>query len=516
MQLETYQPFVSIIVPIMDDTGDSSRRLAMAHAQTWHKLEVIPIPIRAISEFSHALNAGLSASRGDFISLLLPGTSYTLDKIAQQVAFVAQFELQNAAVFCNYTIVDGRNAGSELIQIPYYDPAVMFHKIYCGLPIDCSSLLVPREAMVKLGLLKEQTYQALWMGFLLALSQHVPLVGMSASLVSISRAKKCTVVEKVQLCELYARLLPEILVKNVADELGQDIFTLLGEATTARLTQGLPLAAWEIMRAAFNLLGQSSNKGIAFQTFVKPLLRGVWRNLPIGLKRLVRATKKSQLKVDGPHLDFSSIYRDNGFVGTDSLSGAGSSHFQTRVIRHTLPQLFRELGVQSVLDIPCGDFHWMSGVNLTDIHYIGADIVDDMVRSNQQRFGNAYRTFQCVNLIFGPLPIVDLVFCRDCLVHLPYEEALTAIETIRQSKSRWLLTTTFTRTTPNSDLDLAGWRALNLTLPPFNLPPPTLLILEKCTEAGGNAGDKSLGLWRITDLQPCQQVRAQENPCAFL
>jgi len=65
-------------------------------------------------------------------------------------------------------------------------------------------------------------------------------------------------------------------------------------------------------------------------------------------------------------------------------------------------------------------------------------------------------------------------------------------------------------------LDLAGWRALNLTLPPFNLPPPTLLILEKCTEAGGNAGDKSLGLWRITDLQPCQQVRAQENPCAFL
>ncbi len=516
MQLETYQPLVSIIVPIINDAGDSARLLEMALTQTWHKLEVIPIPIRAISEFSQALNAGLLASRGDFISLLLPGTSYTLDKIAQQVAFVAQFELQNAAIFCNYTIADGRNAGNELVQIPYYDPAVMFRKIYCGLPIDCSSLLVPREAMVKIGLLKEQTCQALWMGFLLALSQNVPLVGMSASLVSISRAKKCTVVEKVELRELYARLLPKILVKNVANKIDQDIFTLLGEATAARLNQGLPLAAWDNLRAALNLLGQSSKNGNPIQMFVKPLLRGVWHNLPIGLKRLVRATKQSQLKVGGPPLDFSSIYRDNGFVGTESRSGAGSSHFQTRVIRHKLPELFRELGVQSVLDIPCGDFHWMSGVDLNNIHYIGADIVDDMVRSNQQRFGNASRTFQCVNLIFGPLPIVDLVFCRDCLMHLPYEEALAAIEIIRQSKSQWLLTTTFTRTTPNSDLDLAGWRALNLTLPPFNLPPPTLLILEKCTEAGGNAGDKSLGLWRITDLQPCQQVRAQGNSCVSL
>jgi hypothetical protein len=28
-----------------------------------------------------------------------------------------------------------------------------------------------------------------------------------------------------------------------------------------------------------------------------------------------------------------------------------------------------------------------------------------------------------------------------------------------------------------------------------------MLISEKCTEAGGLAGDKSLGLWRVADLQ---------------
>ena len=143
----------------------------------------------------------------------------------------------------------------------------------------------------------------------------------------------------------------------------------------------------------------------------------------------------------------------------------------------------------------------MRDVDLADIHYTGADVVDEMVRKNQELFGGPLRAFECVNLITGPLPAADLVFCRDCLVHLPFEDALAAIETIRQSKCQWLLTTTFTRDTANADLDAAGWRALNLTLPPFNLPKPTLLISEKCTEAGGLAGDKSLGLWRVADLQ---------------
>ena len=237
-----------------------------------------------------------------------------------------------------------------------------------------------------------------------------------------------------------------------------------------------------------------------------PLLSSVLRRLPVSVKRRLRNALPDHTEETGSRLDFSAIYRDNGFVGTESLSGAGSTRFQTRIIRQKLPELLRELGVRSVLDIPCGDFHWMRDVDLSDLHYIGADLVDDMVKKNQQRFGSPLRTFECVDLIAGPLPVADLVFCRDCLVHLPYEDALAALDAIRQSKCQWLLTTTFTRTTPNTDLDAAGWRALNLTLPPFNLPPPIRLISEKCTEAGGLAGDKSLGLWRIADLQLRRQA----------
>lgn len=97
-----YQPLVSIIVPITDDAHDGERRLDSARAQTWRKLEVIPIQVYRPSGIVQAVNAGLVASKGDFISLLLPGASYLIDKIAKQVAFVEQFDLQHSAVFCDY------------------------------------------------------------------------------------------------------------------------------------------------------------------------------------------------------------------------------------------------------------------------------------------------------------------------------------------------------------------------------------------------------------------------------
>lgn len=501
-----YQPLVSIIVPITDDASEGARRVDLARAQTWHMLEVIPVQVQGPSGIPQAVNAGLAASKGEFISLMLPGAIFTADKIARQVAFVEQFDLQDGAVFCDYTLLDGKHADGVPIVLPSIDPAAMFRKIYCGLPIDSSTLLISRKVIAKLGLLDEQVGQAALQGFLLALSQHGDLLGMAASLVSITGRKPFTGPEKSYLRSLYASLLPAIVRSSECGVDHVDLFVILGEATAARLAQGLPLAAWDTLWNTGKLVSRSANTGRALRSFVKPLLRSALRRLPSSMKRRLRATVASRSGDAGSRLDFSAIYRDNGFVGTESLSGAGSTRFQTRVIRHKLPELFRELGVKSLVDIPCGDFHWMRNVDLTDIHYTGADVVDEMVSKNQQLFGGPLRAFECANLITGPLPTADLVFCRDCLVHLPFEDALAAIETIRQSKCKWLLTTTFTRDTPNTDLDAAGWRALNLTLPPFNLPPPTMMISEKCTEAGGLAGDKSLGLWRISDLQLREQA----------
>jgi len=52
----------------------------------------------------------------------------------------------------------------------------------------------------------------------------------------------------------------------------------------------------------------------------------------------------------------------------------------------------------------------------------------------------------------------------------------------------------------NAEAATGDWRPLNLERPPFNLPPPLVLVNEQCTEAQGRYADKSLGVWRLGDL----------------
>lgn len=200
-----------------------------------------------------------------------------------------------------------------------------------------------------------------------------------------------------------------------------------------------------------------------------------------------------------PSYVFTRIYTKRRWKG-ESASGAGSSLEQTRAVREALPGLLRELEVTSLLDIPCGDLHWIKETDLGGVQYIGADIVRQLIERNRHRFGGSGRRFEVVNLIADPLPPADALLCRDCLVHLAQKDVFAALANIKKSKARWLITTTYTNDRPNVDILTGQWRALNLQRPPFNLPPPVRLIDEKCTEGNGQFTDKYLGVWRIADL----------------
>jgi hypothetical protein len=199
---------------------------------------------------------------------------------------------------------------------------------------------------------------------------------------------------------------------------------------------------------------------------------------------------------------FTDIYRHRGFGVAHSASGPGSDLAQTQSIRDKLPGLLRELGVRTLLDIPCGDYHWMRQVPLRLERYIGADIVRPLVASNDFRYADAAHQFVPLDLTRDALPAAaDLILCRDCLVHLSLRDATRAIRQIRRSGARYLLTTTFPATCVNTDIiTAASWRPVNLQLSPFGLPEPLRLLSEGCTEARGRYSDKSLGLWRIPDL----------------
>ncbi len=211
-----------------------------------------------------------------------------------------------------------------------------------------------------------------------------------------------------------------------------------------------------------------------------------------------RALKYALQDRRSPARVFSDIYRHNRWGDPESVSGPGSSLARTAALRECLPGLIEDLGVRSLLDIPCGDFHWMSRVNL-DVEYIGADIVEDLVRENQRKYGRPGRQFLCLDLLRGPLPKTDLLLCRDCLIHFSFRNIRRALKVIRDSGATFLLTTTYVDRTANEDNPTGAWRPLNLEAPPFNFPPPLRLIDERCPRE--HSRDQRLGLWRIETLR---------------
>lgn len=219
---------------------------------------------------------------------------------------------------------------------------------------------------------------------------------------------------------------------------------------------------------------------------------GLFRSLRNRIRRRALARR-------APAEIFAEYARINKWGDAESVSGKGSNLDSTAELRRRLPALLRELGVTSMLDLPCGDFHWMAHVDLAGIDYLGADIVPDLIAANRARHARPGIRFEVIDLIAGPVPRADLVFVRDCLVHLSNAHVRAALANIRASGSRYLLTTTFPGRT-NTDIVTGEWRAIDLTAPPFALPPPERLVAEGQGTCPGQAEDKMLGLWKIADL----------------
>jgi len=178
-------------------------------------------------------------------------------------------------------------------------------------------------------------------------------------------------------------------------------------------------------------------------------------------------------------------------------SGVGSDLDATKALVSALHSSVQALSVRSILDIPCGDFVWMQNIDLGEITYIGADIIETLIASHQRSHASPRRTFRTLDLVADDLPRVDLVLCRDCLVHFSHRLVKKAINNIKRSGSRYLLTTTFPRHLKNNGIVTGTWQPLNLCAPPFNFPAPLQIIDDHWTPP---YEDKSLGLWNVHDL----------------
>lgn len=197
---------------------------------------------------------------------------------------------------------------------------------------------------------------------------------------------------------------------------------------------------------------------------------------------------------------FTDYFKNNTWQGKESVSGPGSDYEQTKYLIPELDILLKELNIKTMLDAPCGDFNWMRNVNLDNIKYIGGDIVEPLIERNNRRHRSKNISFSVIDITKDSLPRVDLILVRDCFVHLDHNDIIKALNNIKNSESKYLLTTNFFWQSfkNNKDIKVGDWRRINFIQPPYNFKYPDKIIIEGNIQS--NDRDKTLGLWQIKDL----------------
>jgi hypothetical protein len=142
-------------------------------------------------------------------------------------------------------------------------------------------------------------------------------------------------------------------------------------------------------------------------------------------------------------------------------------------------------------------------VNNSSINYLGGDIVINLINNNQKsNLGNNNLNFIHFDICKDKIPDnMEFIFIRDLFVHFSYADIKTALNNIKNhSNVKYIMMTTFINRT-NSELPIQWpWRPLCFFKEPFNFPKPIELINEICSEDYPNNIDKSLGLWKVEDI----------------
>jgi hypothetical protein len=187
--------------------------------------------------------------------------------------------------------------------------------------------------------------------------------------------------------------------------------------------------------------------------------------------------KKTRQELRNAKDVFNYIYERNMWGNAESVSGPGSTLEYTENIRKELPILAKKLDLSVILDAPCGDYNWFGAIDWkNEITYIGGDIVEPLIKSNDTHHANDNISFICLDVVNDVLPKSDLWLCRDCLFHLPILDIMLTLDNFLRSDIRYLLTSTHPACSMNSDITTGAFRRLNLDLPPFSLCKPITML----------------------------------------
>lgn len=192
----------------------------------------------------------------------------------------------------------------------------------------------------------------------------------------------------------------------------------------------------------------------------------------------------------------------------DRRSGPGSTMEATERVRAALPGVLERYKVKTFLDAPCGDWHWMSTVDIGDVTYIGGDISSAIIDANKEEFDRDGVSFQHLDITSDPLPKADLMMCRDCLFHLKHRFRWLFFENFIASDIPYLMMTMHHLDRNRSLTSNGNYAAFSPRAEPFNFPEPLEMIHETMdalpedmTKEEKPLSYRSIGIWRKEDVE---------------
>lgn len=183
----------------------------------------------------------------------------------------------------------------------------------------------------------------------------------------------------------------------------------------------------------------------------------------------------------------------------DTLCGTGSTMNFTEPLRKNLKSFLENYNFKSMLDAPCGDYSWMSQTELpSGFKYIGGDIVQDLITSNKEKYPNV--EFHCIDITTDTLPDVDVLFCRDCLIHLSNADIRKAFDNIVKSNIQYVMLTNY-HDIETGDITTGAFRGTNFASAPFGFEPPIDSIFDWIPGTSNRDQKKDMSLWHRNTLE---------------
>mgnify|MGYP001411785569 FL=1 len=179
---------------------------------------------------------------------------------------------------------------------------------------------------------------------------------------------------------------------------------------------------------------------------------------------------------------FTSIFKSKHWAHGDipdeyiSVSGHGSNinTEQSSNLISSLVEFIKKNKINSILDMPCGDFLWMNKLlKQTEIrNYLGIDIVEEIIDQNIKLYENENIRFRSCDIVdYETSEEFDLVLMRDFFIHTNNEDIRRILMNIKKMNIKYFAFENYS-IFKNVDVISGKHRKINLKLNPFNLMEP--------------------------------------------